>query len=96
MARTKDKSSDTLAQRLAPVRSGKANLVLISAKTPPLRRSELEDFAMLRQAPVHHFNGTNAPKIEMGTACGRLFRCGLMVALDAGDSDILADQAVTA
>ncbi|TDZ47677.1 60S ribosomal protein L30 [Colletotrichum trifolii] len=75
------------------LRSGKAKLVLISANTPPLRRSELEDFAMLSKAPVHHFNGTN---IEMGTACGRLFRCGVMVVLDAGDSDILADQAVTA
>ncbi|TDZ20330.1 60S ribosomal protein L30 [Colletotrichum orbiculare MAFF 240422] len=43
------------------LRSGKAKLVLISAKTPPLRRSELENFAMLSKAPVHHFNGTNNP-----------------------------------
>lgn len=49
------------------------------------------DYAMLAKVPVHHFNGTN---IEMGTACGRLFRCGTMVILDAGDSDILADQTI--
>ncbi|KAH0437945.1 hypothetical protein CcaCcLH18_03621 [Colletotrichum camelliae] len=102
MARVKNKASDTLAQRLALVvksgkislghastkkalRTGKAKLVLIAANAPPLH------YAMLAKVPVHHFNGTN---IEMGTACGRLFRCGTMVILDAGDSDILADQTI--
>lgn len=33
-----------------------------------------------------------APQIELGTACGKLFRCSTMAILDAGDSDILADQ----
>ncbi|KAF4830697.1 60S ribosomal protein L30 [Colletotrichum tropicale] len=108
MARTKNKASDTLAQRLALVvksgrismgykstlkalRTGKAKLVLIAGNTPPLRKSELEYYAMLSKVPVHHFAGTN---IELGTACGRLFRCGTMVVLDAGDSDILTDQAI--
>ena len=27
--------------------------------------------------------------IELGTACGKLFRCSTMAVLDAGDSDIL-------
>ena len=27
--------------------------------------------------------------IELGTACGKLFRCSTMVILDSGDSDIL-------
>uniref|UniRef100_A0A0B7KFA4 Ribosomal protein eL8/eL30/eS12/Gadd45 domain-containing protein n=7 Tax=Clonostachys TaxID=110564 RepID=A0A0B7KFA4_BIOOC len=107
MARnSKNKSSDTLGQRLALVvksgkislgyktslkslRSGKAKLILIAANTPPLRKSELEYYAMLSKVPVHHFSGNN---VEMGTACGRLFRCGTMVILDAGDSDILSDQ----
>lgn len=31
-------------------------------------------------------------QIELGTACGKLFRCGTMAILDAGDSDILSDQ----
>ncbi|KAF9870254.1 hypothetical protein CkaCkLH20_12340 [Colletotrichum karsti] len=109
MARVKNKASDTLAQRLALVvksgrislgytstkkalRTGKAKLVLIAANSPPLRKSELEYYAMLAKVPVHHFNGTN---IEMGTACGRLFRCSTMVILDAGDSDILADQSLS-
>lgn len=29
-------------------------------------------------------------QIELGTACGKLFRCSTMVVLDAGDSDILS------
>jgi large subunit ribosomal protein L30e len=32
------------------------------------------------------------PQIELGTACGKLFRCSTMAILDAGDSDILNDQ----
>lgn len=75
---------------LKSLRSGKAKLVIISKNTPPLRKSELEYFAMLAKAPVHHFDGTN---IELGTACGKLFRCSVLAILDAGDSDILAEQA---
>ena len=41
------------------LRSGKAKLVLISANCPPLRKSELEYYAMLAKTPVHHFNGNN-------------------------------------
>ncbi|KAI0164316.1 cytosolic large ribosomal subunit protein L30 [Hypoxylon sp. FL1284] len=74
---------------LKSLRSGKAKLVIISGNTPPLRKSELEYYSMLSKAPVHHFSGSN---IELGTACGKLFRCSTMAVLDAGDSDILSDQ----
>ncbi|KAI1657315.1 cytosolic large ribosomal subunit protein L30 [Daldinia decipiens] len=74
---------------LKSLRSGKAKLVIISGNTPPLRKSELEYYSMLSKAPVHHFSGTN---IELGTACGKLFRCSTMAIIDAGDSDILSDQ----
>ena len=29
-------------------------------------------------------------QIELGTACGKLYRCSTMVVLDGGDSDILS------
>ncbi|KAH8670886.1 60S ribosomal protein-like protein L30 [Xylariales sp. PMI_506] len=74
---------------LKSLRSGKAKLVIIAGNTPPLRKSELEYYAMLAKTPVHHFGGNN---IELGTACGKLFRCSTMSVLDAGDSDILVDQ----
>ncbi|KAB2572949.1 60S ribosomal protein L30 [Lasiodiplodia hormozganensis] len=103
MAPKSKKSTDTLASRLALVmksgkvtlgyksslkalRMGKAKLVLIAANTPPLRKSELEYYAMLAKVSVHHYSGNN---IELGTACGKLFRCSTLVVLDAGDSDIL-------
>ncbi|KAJ5104455.1 60S ribosomal protein L30-2 [Penicillium alfredii] len=106
MAKNK-KTGDTISSRLALVmksgkvtmgtkstmktlRSGKAKLVLISGNCPPLRKSELEYYAMLAKTPVHHFNGNN---IELGTACGKLFRCSAMAVLDAGDSDILSQEA---
>merc|ERR1712137_943538 len=72
---------------LKTLRSGKAKLVIIAGNTPPLRKSELEYYAMLSKTNVHHFAGNN---IELGTACGKLFRCSTMSILDAGDSDILS------
>ncbi|KAL2843209.1 50S ribosomal protein L30e-like protein [Aspergillus insuetus] len=106
MAPKSKKAGDTIASRLALVmksgkvtlgykttiktlRSGKAKLVIIAANTPPLRKSELEYYAMLAKTPVHHYSGNN---IELGTACGRLYRCSTMTVLDAGDSDILTSQ----
>jgi large subunit ribosomal protein L30e len=71
---------------LKSMRSGKAKLVLIAGNCPPLRKSELEYFAMLSKTTVHHFSGTNA---ALGTASGKLFRVGVMTVTDPGDSDLL-------
>lgn len=68
------------------LRQGKAKLVIVSANTPVLRKSELEYYAMLSKTKVHYFQGGNN---ELGTACGKLFRVGVLSVLDAGDSDIL-------
>ncbi|KAJ2767533.1 60S ribosomal protein L30 [Coemansia nantahalensis] len=71
---------------LKTLRSGKAKLVIISNNTPPLRKSEIEYYAMLAKTSVHHYNGNN---VNLGTACGRYYRVGTLSILDAGDSDIL-------
>ncbi|KAF4554670.1 60S ribosomal protein L30-1 [Sphaceloma murrayae] len=75
---------------LKSLRSGKAKLIIIAGNTPPLRKSELEYYSMLAKTAVHHFSGNN---IELGTACGKLFRCSTMAIIDAGDSDILSTTA---
>merc|ERR1711990_431447 len=69
------------------MRSGKAKLVLISGNCQPLRRSELEYYAMLSKTPVHLYAGSN---VALGTAAGKLFRVGVMTVVDPGDSTILA------
>ncbi|SNX87584.1 probable RPL30 - 60S large subunit ribosomal protein L30.e [Melanopsichium pennsylvanicum] len=76
-----------LKSALKNMRSGKAKLILISANTPPLRKSEIEYYAMLSKTAVHHYQGTN---VALGTAAGKLFRVGVMTILDAGDSDLLS------
>lgn len=50
-----------------------AKLVLIAGNCPPLRKSEIEYYAMLSKTTVHHFAGTN---VSLGTAAGKLFRVG--------------------
>ncbi|WDK20230.1 ribosomal protein L7Ae/L30e/S12e/Gadd45 family protein [Colletotrichum graminicola] len=47
---------------LKSLRTGKAKLILIAGNTPPLRKSELEYYAMLAKTPVHHFSGTNVSR----------------------------------
>lgn len=69
------------------LRRGKSKLVIIAGNTPVLRKSELEYYAMLSKTSVYYFQGGNN---ELGTACGKLFRVGVLSILDAGDSDILS------
>lgn len=73
-------------QALKTLRGGEAKLVIISNNCPPLRKSEIEYYAMLARSSVHHFGGNNN---ALGTACGKLYRCSVMTITDAGDSDIL-------
>uniref|UniRef100_A0A7S1BKT7 Ribosomal protein eL8/eL30/eS12/Gadd45 domain-containing protein n=1 Tax=Corethron hystrix TaxID=216773 RepID=A0A7S1BKT7_9STRA len=68
------------------LRSSKAKLILVASNCPPLRKSELEYYAMLAKTHVHHYSGNNT---ELGTACGKFFNCSVLTVLDAGDSDIL-------
>ena len=71
---------------LETLRQGKAKLVIIANNTPPLRKSEIEYYAMLAKTGVHHYAGNN---IELGTACGKYFRVCTLSITDPGDSDII-------
>ena len=71
---------------LKNIRQAKAKLVLISNNCPPLRKSEIEYYAMLSHTLVHHYNGNN---VELGTACGKYYGVSVLSITDAGDSDIL-------
>merc|ERR1712105_390926 len=71
---------------LETLRQGKAKLVIIANNTPPLRKSEIEYYAMLAKTSVHHYTGNN---IELGTACGKYFRVCTLSITDPGDSDII-------
>ena len=62
-----------LKSSMKHMRSGRAKLILISANTHPLRKSEIEYYAMLSKTAVHHYQGSN---IALGTAAGKLFRVG--------------------
>ncbi|XP_023029284.1 ribosomal protein L30 [Leptinotarsa decemlineata] len=73
-------------QTLKTLRQGKAKLIIISSNTPPLRKSEIEYYAMLAKTGVHHYSGNN---VELGTACGKYFRVCSMSITDPGDSDII-------
>mmetsp|Transcript_8685 Transcript_8685/g.22024 ORF Transcript_8685/g.22024 Transcript_8685/m.22024 type:complete len:106 (+) Transcript_8685:165-482(+) len=68
------------------IRSGKAKIVIISSNCPPLRKSEIEYYAMLAKIEVHHYAGGNT---DLGTACGRHFRVSMLAVTDPGDSDIV-------
>merc|ERR1711981_27385 len=73
-------------QTLKTLRNGKSKLVIIANNTPPLRKSEIEYYAMLAKTGVHHCSGNNN---ELGTACGKYFRVCTLSITDPGDSDII-------
>ena len=73
-------------QTLKTLRQGKSKLVILASNTPPLRKSEIEYYAMLAKTGVHHFVGDNN---ELGTACGKHFRVCTLSITDPGDSDII-------
>ncbi len=45
---------------LKTLRSGKSKLILISNNCPPLRKSEIEYYAMLAKTDVIQYNGGNS------------------------------------
>merc|ERR1712146_256788 len=71
---------------LKSLRQGKSKLVIISNNCPPLRKSEIEYYAMLAKTGVHHYSGNN---VILGTACGKYFRTSCLSVVDPGDSDIV-------
>uniref|UniRef100_A0A0D3EMB6 Ribosomal protein eL8/eL30/eS12/Gadd45 domain-containing protein n=4 Tax=Oryza TaxID=4527 RepID=A0A0D3EMB6_9ORYZ len=77
---------------LRTLRNSKAKLVIISNNCPPLRKSEIEYYAMLAKVTVHHFHGNN---VDLGTACGKYFRVCCLSIIDPGDSDIIKTTAFT-
>ena len=90
-----------LKSTLKTLRSGKAKLVIIAANCPPLRRSEIEYYAMLGRTAVHHYSGSASSypsrpyildNIDLGTACGKYFRVGCLSITDPGDSDITQEM----
>ena len=74
---------------LKTLRQGKAWLVIIADNCPPLKKSEIEYYAMLAKTGVHHYTGNN---IELGTACGKYFRVSCLSITDPGDSDIAREM----
>merc|ERR1711981_918848 len=73
-------------QTLKSLRGGKAKLIMIASNCPPLRKSEIEYYAMLAKTGVHHYSGDNG---ALGTACGKYFQVATLAVTDAGDSDIV-------
>ncbi|KAG0574660.1 hypothetical protein KC19_VG280900 [Ceratodon purpureus] len=71
---------------LKSLRGGKGKLVIIANNCPPLRKSEIEYYAMLSKTGVHHYSGNN---VDLGTACGKYFRVCTLSITDPGDSDII-------
>ena len=47
----------------------------------PLRKSEIEYYAMLTKTTVHHYQGSCN---DLGTGCGKYFGVSTIAILDAG------------
>ncbi|XP_060965998.1 large ribosomal subunit protein eL30 isoform X1 [Cannabis sativa] len=66
---------------LKSLRNSKGKLIIIANNCPPLRKSEIEYYAMLAKVGVHHYNGNN---VDLGTACGKYYRVCCLSIIDPG------------
>ncbi|PWZ19406.1 60S ribosomal protein L30 [Zea mays] len=66
---------------LKTLRNSKGKLIIIANNCPPLRKSEIEYYAMLAKVSVHHFHGNN---VDLGTACGKYYRVCCLSIIDPG------------
>merc|ERR1719463_828218 len=82
------KSSYGYSSTIKSLRLGYCKLIIISNNCPPVKKSELEYYAMLSKTGIHHYSGNN---IALGTACGKYFRVACMTVIDPGDSDIVSN-----
>jgi large subunit ribosomal protein L30e len=72
-------------QTIGTIVQGRSKLVIIAGNCQPIRKAQLEYYAMLSKTPVHHYSGNN---LDLGTACGKHFRSAVLSVTDVGDSDI--------
>ncbi|XP_028801357.1 60S ribosomal protein L30-like [Neltuma alba] len=70
--------------------NSKGKLIIIANNCPPLRKPEIEYYAMLAKVGVHHYNGNN---VGLGTACGKYLLVCCLSIIDPGDSDTIKTMA---
>lgn len=83
------KASLGYKETLKTLRNNKAVVVIISSNCPPLRKSEIEYYAMLSKTETILYNGSNT---DLGTACGKYYRVSVLSVTNPGDSDILPSE----
>lgn len=85
-----------------------AKLIILASNCAPLRKSEVEYYAMLAQTHVHHYSGSkyiqvytdhhlrfcSIDNIDLGTACGKFFRVGVLAITDPGDAELGLDAQI--
>lgn len=72
------------------IRNGKSKAIVLSSNLPVHRKSQLEYYSVLAKTKTIFYKGSN---VDLGTACGKLFRISCMSIQEPGDSDILEDSA---
>ena len=73
---------------LRDIRNGKSKAIVLSSNLPVHRKSQLEYYSVLAKSKTIFYKGSN---VDLGTACGKLFRISCMSITEPGDSDILED-----
>merc|ERR1712080_411008 len=73
---------------LKSIRKAKAKLIFISNNCPTYRKTQLEYYAVLAGIKTILYDGNN---VDLGSACGKLYRISCLSIIDPGDSDILQE-----
>merc|ERR1711998_785431 len=68
------------------LRNGSCKLVIIAKNCPPIKKSELEYYAMLSKTSLHLYSGNS---IGLANTCGKYFPVSCLSITNPGGSDII-------
>ena len=75
-----------LKKTLKAIRNGDCKAVILSSNLPVVQKTMIEYLSLISKSQVILYAGNN---IDLGVACGKLFKVSCLSINDAGDSDIL-------
>jgi hypothetical protein len=79
---TKEQGFNPLFELIPSVWPFAAKLIIISNNTPPIKKSEIEYYAMLSKTGVHHYSGSELPAFWFLPACWCTLQMVLLLCLE--------------
>ncbi|KAH7387143.1 hypothetical protein KP509_16G007800 [Ceratopteris richardii] len=86
MKKCQKRINNRLALVMKSMKYTLGKLLIISNNYPPLRKYEIEYYALISKIGVHHYTRRN---VDLGTTCGKHYRLCCLSITNPNDSNIM-------